>query len=265
MDRVERKFRDNPGIFTVYTKDEADKEGIEYVQWRNAEEGDWSLTDDGFVMELVRTNKYTDHKGGTKQFMTFSAGATWDGATARFEYLPRKKYKAWGSSKPQNWDEKEARKSRTKRTAKVYVHQLLAGKVDLNMLGKLHSPNSKKPAFHMKQLLKTEAVRKLVDKEIDLILVDAGVTKQFAIQILLEAVDAARESGRPTELLKVAQEFQLITGVRGGEQRIIRTESIEASTKVIDLISKESEKINKVKMQRKVDAPAEEEFDDNRS
>lgn len=263
MDKVERKFKENPGVFTVYTKDEADKEGIKYVSWRKAKPGDWALTDDGFVMELIRAKTYTDDYGISKQYMTFSAGCTWDGPSVDFEYLPRKKHKAWDVSKPQSWDEKEAKKGRTKRTATLYAHQLLAGKVDLGMLGKLHNPGSKKPAYHMKQLLKTEGVRKLVSKEIDLILQDMGLTKEFAVQILMQAVEAAQASGRPSDLLKVAQELQVITGIKGGEQRIIRTESLETSSKVLDLISKESERIEKVKMQRKIDAPAREEMHDN--
>jgi hypothetical protein len=263
LDKVKRKFKDKPGVYTVYTKDEADKEGIEYVHWRKAKPGDWALTDDNFVMELMRAKTYTDEYGVSKQYMTFSAGCTWDGPSVDFEYLPRKKYKAWDVSKPQTWDEKEAKKGRTKRTAQVYAHQLLAGKVDLGMLGKLHNPGSKKPAYHMKQLLKTEGVRKLVSKEIDVLLNDMGVTKQFAVQVLMEAVEAARDSGRPSDLLKVAQELQTITGIKGGEQRIIRTESLEASSKVLDLISKESEKIDRVKMQRKIDAPAKEELHEN--
>lgn len=263
MDKVERKFKINPGIYTVYTKDEADKEGIKYVPWRDTKVGEWGLTDDNFVMELIRNKTYTDDYNNSKQFMTFSAGCTWSGNGAYFEYLPRKKFKAWDSSKPQTWDEKEARRNRTKRTAKVYAHQLLAGKVDLGMLGKLHNPNSKKPAYHMKQLLKTEGVRKLVSQEIDLLLRDMGITKQFAIEILMEAVEAARESGRPGDLLKVAQELQTVTGIKGNEQRVIRTESLEATSKVIDLISKESEKIERVKLQRKVNAPANEEINEN--
>ncbi len=263
MDKIQRKFKDNPGIFTVYTKDEADKEKIQYVSWRKAKPGDWALTDDNFVMELIRAKAYTDEYGTTKQYMTFSAGCTWDGPRAYFEYLPRKKYRAWDGSKAQTWDSKEARKTRTKRTAKIYAHQLLAGKVDLNMLGKMHNPSSKQPAYHMKQLLKREAVRKLVDREIDLILQDAGITKQFAVEVLLEAVEAARESKRPADLLKVAQELQVVTGIKGDGQRIIKTETIEASSKILDLISKESEKIEKVKLLRKIDAPAESEINEN--
>lgn len=260
MDKVKRKFKDKPGLYTVYTKDEAKKEGIEYVTWRQAKPGDWALTDDDFVMELIRAKTYTDDYGVSKQYMTFSAGCTWDGDNISFEYLPRKAKKAWDGSAPLTWDEREAKKGRTKRTAQVYAHQLLAGKVDLGMLGKLHNPGSKHPAYHMKQLLKTEGVRKLVSKEIDVILNDMGVTKQFAIEVLMEAVDAARNSKRPGDLLKVAQELQTVTGIKGGEQRIIRTESLEASSKVLDLISKESEKIDKIKLQRKIESPAEEEL-----
>ena len=102
-----------------------------------------------------------------------------------------------------------------------------------------------------------------MSKEIDVLLNDMGVTKQFAVQVLMEAVEAARDGGRPSDLLKVAQELQTITGIKGGEQRIIRTESLEASSKVLDLISKESENRDRVKMQRKIDAPAKEELHEN--
>lgn len=258
MDKVERRFRDKPGIYTVYTKEEADTEKIEYSPWRDTKEGEWGLTDDGFVMELVRKKTYADRNGYSKTFMNFSAGATWDNNTTVFEYLPRKEHKAWGVSKAQPWDTKEARKTRTKNVVKTYVRQMMSSSpIDYFMLGKMHQPAAKLPVLHMKRLLKTEGVRKLVNKEIDELLVDLGITKKFALEILMEAVESARESGRPTELLKVAQELQNLVGIKGDVQRVIQTDSIEASTKTLDLISKEGDKIEKVKLERKVDSPVE--------
>ena len=35
--------------YEIYTQEEADKEGLEYNHWRDAGEGQWALSDDGFV------------------------------------------------------------------------------------------------------------------------------------------------------------------------------------------------------------------------
>ena len=97
-----------------------------------------------------------------------------------------------------------------------------------------------------------------MNKEIDELLLDLGITKKFALEVLMEAVESARMSGRPTELLKIAQELQQLVGIKGSIDRVIKTESIEASSKTLDLIGKEGDKIERIKLERKVDSPMEE-------
>lgn len=52
------KCRNN--FFTVYEPEEADKEGIAYTkEWRSAKKGDWILTDDGSVLQILNVRKET--------------------------------------------------------------------------------------------------------------------------------------------------------------------------------------------------------------
>ena len=38
--------------YEIYTKEEADKEGLQYNHWRDAGEGEWALSDDNFVSKV---------------------------------------------------------------------------------------------------------------------------------------------------------------------------------------------------------------------
>lgn len=44
-------------IHIVYTKAEAVEGDIKYVQWRDGEEGSWIETDDGYVLQVLRSGK----------------------------------------------------------------------------------------------------------------------------------------------------------------------------------------------------------------
>ena len=93
----------------------------------------------------------------------------------------------------------------------------------------------------------------MVDDEVERLLKDKGITKSLAVDILMEAVEAARLSAKPSDLLRIAQELQELTGLKKDKNMIKTTETIEATSSTLDLIDKESEKIEKVKLQRAVE------------
>ena len=42
--------------YSIFTKEEADNEGIEYKHWKEAEIGDYAISDDGYVAMVIQKN-----------------------------------------------------------------------------------------------------------------------------------------------------------------------------------------------------------------
>ena len=61
--QIKRRINGKTSKHPVYTKDEADNKKLDYVYWRQAEIGDWAITDDNFVSECYARKDYTDKNG----------------------------------------------------------------------------------------------------------------------------------------------------------------------------------------------------------
>ena len=75
---IKRRINGKTGKYPVYTKEQAKDKKLDYVYWRQAEVGDWGLTDDGFVAECYDRKNYTDKNGRVKTFVKLTCGVGWD-------------------------------------------------------------------------------------------------------------------------------------------------------------------------------------------
>ena len=46
MDTLKRKVKGVNKVYNIYTEDEAESEGLPYLHWKQAKEGDYAATDD---------------------------------------------------------------------------------------------------------------------------------------------------------------------------------------------------------------------------
>ena len=66
MDIIFRKINNISTRFIVYTEDEAHQRGICFIYWKDADQGDQAISDDGYVSECLDRKVYTDKKSRTK-------------------------------------------------------------------------------------------------------------------------------------------------------------------------------------------------------
>ena len=50
-------------VYNIYTKDEADTKGVDYKYWKEANKGEYALTDDNYVGEVIQKKCYTGDNG----------------------------------------------------------------------------------------------------------------------------------------------------------------------------------------------------------
>lgn len=246
-------------VYDVYTTKEADEKGIKYKYWKEASKDEYGATDDGYVSICLDRRDYTDAKGFTKAEIIFPTGRNWVTAYSKIEFETNKAFNSFHCASPKGWQESEARKARTQRVIKAYVKQMIGGHIDYDQLGKIYRADQKNPAATFRRLLKEKRIQKMVDKELDEVFVKFGINKEFAIKLIMEAIAAARASGKSQDLLKCSQELQGMLGMSGN--RVIRTDTIEASRKTLNLIEEESAKSEKMKLQQRIEYTEYEELE----
>ena len=251
MDTIKRRIGGKLRSFDIYTKDEADGKGFAYISWKHANEGDYALSDDGYVGECLSRKVYTDKKGRTKTFIKCAHGVQWVTNMGKFMYEPNKEAGTYSHVKPSRWEDKEARTTRAKNAVNAYVTDVITGqKPDWERIGKIYRPDQKCPEATVRRLFKKQRIVDMVEKKLKEILVDKGISQELALDLQIEAIDMARKKGDISNLLKVSETFMDLLGMKPGKVVTTDTMEIDMSNTIIDAIEKEDKKL---KLERKVE------------
>ena len=244
MDKLTRKINGNKAIFIVYTQKEADKKNIKYVHWKQVEQGKHGLSDDGYVGICLKRKTYTDKKNRSKENVKMCYGVQWVTANSMLLYEPNKSAGIYSAVKPTGWAEKEVGKTRTKNTVNAYVHQMLGGKgVDYSILGKIYRPDDKIPEATVRRLFKQEEIKTMVDKKLQDILVEKGVTKDMVIDITLEGIDIARTKMDANNMFKGADSLADYLEMKPTKKFVTETLELDMTSTIADQIETEEKKI----------------------
>ena len=187
MDTIKRRIGGKMRTFDIYTQDEADKKGYLYIEWKHADQGDYALSDDGYVGECLSRKVYTDKKGRTKTFIKCAHGVQWVTNNGKFMYEPNKEAGTYSHVKPTRWEDKEARTTRANNAVNAYVADIIQGnKPDWDMIGRVYRPDQKIPAATARRLFKKQRIVDMVEKKLKEILIDKGITQEQVLDLQLE-------------------------------------------------------------------------------
>ena len=242
--------------YPIYTQSEADNEGIDYKPWKSCGKGDWGLSTDGYVAECIQRREYKSKPGvypsGISYNLVFPYGQAFYSSKypkrGSLEYRKHEKSGTYSSvsSKPQ-WELEKGR-TRTRNFVQAYVKQYLGGKLNYEVLGKIYRGDEKNPIVRAKSLLKKKYIQDMISKELNEILVDKGIDEGTVFDMLLEAAEMARVKEQASNLLRVAENFIDIFGMKSKKEV---TQEFEADVTFLDGIEEkmrlESGKIEKSK------------------
>lgn len=213
MHEITRQFRGEdvtsvygapPQTFHVYTKEEADAQGIEYVHWTDARAHDWALTDDHYVGQCLRCKVHPTKGAAYSHFLTLSFArqwVRWDGkgnvkGDPFLEFEPYLETGGFQYTAPQTWQEREAKLSRTRDFVRLYARLYIAreGRLkeqDWKLLGMVYRPDQTIAEATAKRLYKQEFVKEMINDEFKKILTDAGFDEQRVLAMYKEIYDKA--------------------------------------------------------------------------
>lgn len=213
MDTITRKIKGQQREYSVYSQDEADAASMAYKHWKEAQEGDWALSDDGYVARCLSSKAYPSRSGKPTVYVLLSFGAQWATPTARLEFLPHWAAQSFSGTNTKSWDEREVRRTRTRNAVKVYVQHVMVGKIDWDLVGKVYRPDQRTPAATVRRLFKAESVKRFIDKEMERVLARQDVNADKVVRMLQRAYKVAKANRDPKGMLKVTDRFAVMRGM----------------------------------------------------
>ena len=256
MDKITRKIDGHKKVFTIYTKDEADQRDIQYTYWKEANIGDYALSDDDYVGRCLKRKTYTDKYNRTKTNVVLCYGTQWVSNNSKILYEQNRIHKSYSYAKPGSWEEKEVNTTRVKNAVKVYVDQLLSSSgVDWAIIGNIYRPDQKVPQATVRRLFKMEKVQKMVDKKLKDVLQEKAITKEYVIDLHKEAIEMAKDKKDVSGLLRATENFMDLLDMKPGKK--IVTDTLEIGmTSIQDQIATEEKKLT-LQQKKEEDTPPE--------
>jgi len=233
---IHHKGDDKPTSYVIFREEEAAEKNIQYKHWRDADEGEYGISDDGYVAKVISKSTYKP----TSVYIRYPFGYTF--------YNPRYtsvKLKASGRksnatiSGKTHW-EVLSKGQKMKNLAMVYAQTM---DYDKSIDHVLDNPSSNQRIMWKKRM-KKEKFKDMVRDELQKLLQEHGLTEAYTLNLLEETIRKAKDKGDITNLMRAVDNLQDMHGMK--EKHLVKTvESIEATSnvKLIDELREEEEKL----------------------
>tara|TARA_Y100001963_G_C6785469_1_gene452443 strand:+ start:117 stop:887 length:771 start_codon:yes stop_codon:yes gene_type:complete len=226
--------------YSIYTKDEADNNQIKYTYWKEAEKGEYALTDDDYVAKVIQKRKYDSNNGVVSYYVRLPFGYAFHSPK-----YPTQTLKADGrlsnhtlSGKPQL----EVRKGSTdwKNLAMVYS---VCFNMDLAIDQVFENPTPSKRRT-VKRWMRTQEFKSMVKDELKEVLAEKGYNRSKAIDLLSKGLQMAENKGDVTNFLRVVENIQDMLGMK--DKTVTKTTTqleATATRKLLDEINEEERQL----------------------
>ena len=174
MITITKKLKRNnfqPQTFRVYTKAEAKGEGLKWKHWGEAQEGQYGISDDGYVAECIYRKEY-----GDKVEYTYPYGRQWLTAWGKLEFEPHWRSNNFSTVSTKSYNDLEVQKKGADLAMDAYIAYKMAGlSPDWEKIGRLYRPDQDNPVIAAKRLFKTKQVKKMIQDKLKDILIDKNI------------------------------------------------------------------------------------------
>ncbi len=226
--------------YEIYTKEEADKERLEYNHWKRAKEGEWALSDDGFVSKVITRKKYQSNNKIDNVYLRFAWGYTFYNPEYEGRKLKVKGRKSNTTMSGKRPIEVKAKQEKMKNLAMVYAQTMNTGNTIAKVCGEVDSNETRR----IKRYMRTEVFKDMVRKELSKLLSDHNMSEDYTLDLLESTIKKAQDKGDVTNLMRAIENLQDMHGMK--DKHLIKTtDTLEASStiKLIDELREEESKL----------------------
>ena len=160
------------------------------VNWRVGEQGDWVLTDDDCIVQILKKGVLKDVSKNREYVRTICGTFLLDATKKMFGEIAENIYTFSGNNGYQKFYKRNKYTSREM----MFVRYMASGKDAVNSyLDSYQTNNPQYAAKKSAQLLKTERVQTMIKEEIKKILEEEGVTASYIIERMKTIADLAEQ------------------------------------------------------------------------
>ena len=225
-----------PTTYVVLKKNEADDKNLPYKHWREADEGEYGLSDDNYVAKVISKSIYKP----TSVYVRYPYGYTFYNPNYGSVKLKASGRKSNSTiSGKTNW-EVLSNGNRMKNLAMVYAQTMDYNKAIEHVLD---NPSNNQMVM-WKRRMKKEKFKDMVREELQKLLQEHGMTEAYTLELLEETIKKAKDKGDVTNLMRAVDNLQDMHGMKDKNQ-VKTVESLEATsnTKLIDELKETEEKL----------------------
>ena len=226
--------------YEIYTEEEASKEGLEYSHWKDAREGEWALSDDGFVSKVIKRKSYKGTDKIDNVYLRFAWGYTFYNPRRGGGSLKVKGRKSNTTMTGKRPIEVKAKQKKMQNLAMVYAQTMNTEDTIAKVCGDVSSNEDRR----IKRYMRTEVFKDMVRKELTRLLSDHGMTEDYTLDLLGSTIKKAQDKGDVTNLMRAIENLQDMHGMK--DKHLVKTtDTLEASstTKLIDELREEENKL----------------------
>ena len=240
-----RKIKGKSAEYSIYTKVEAQDKKLAFKYWKEAQVGEWGITDDGYVAECFDRKGYTDKHGKTKTFIKLTCGVGWDTQFSKIYFKINHKYGVYSKTNPKrSYDAQENGTTRAKNAITSYAKMVVdAGKVDYKTLGQIYRPDQQNPEATVRRFLKQKISRRMIEKKLKELLVQKKITKEFALNNLIRALQLSEDKGDVNNFLKANDYIMDLLEMKPNKKMVTDTVQIDMTKQIADTIAKEDKRL----------------------
>ena len=222
--------------YTIFKKEEAKDKNIDYKYWREANEGEYGISDDNYVAKVISRSEYKP----TSIYIRFPFGYTFYNPNYSSVKLNADGRRANNTISGKTHWEVISNGQKMKNLAMVYAQTMDYDKTINHVLDN-PSDNQK---IMWKRRMKKEKFKDMVRDELQKLLQEHGLTEGYTLELLEETIKKAKDKGDITNLMRAVDNLQDMHGMK--EKHLVKTvEQIEATSnvKLIDELREEEEKL----------------------
>ena len=237
---IKHRGDDEPTAYEVFEQKEMDAKEKDYTHWKEAEEGDWALSDDGYCAKVLKRKKYPNDRGGHSYYIKLPWGYfMWN------PKYPTSKFNVKGRVTPHtlkgNSYTDSLKKSEKMRNLAMCYAQTMNKDLAIDLaFGSLDD----RQHLTWSRRMKSEVFRNMVRDELQKLLDDHGKTADYTMELFGDAIEIAKDKKDVSNLMRAVENLQDMHGMK--DKAVLKTTTqIEAvsTKKMLDQITEEEKKL----------------------
>jgi len=251
VDKITRTLTDATGVkakreYAVYTQEEADSAGIGYVHYKKATTaGEWVLSDDGYVAQIIRVNGPYSFRGRPKYEFILPYCRVWStGSKRQLNYEEFREAGVYSWHSPKRSYEYSLAGKRFKEALKQYAFLYVTQKgvlsqEQLSEIGNLYRPDQKIPEATFLRAVRTKTGKAMLRSELTGLMAEHGITPAHVITQHQKIIEDALASGQLGVAEKANKQFIEMLDLT--PDKVTVTEKLEGGIRFDHLIAAREE------------------------